>query len=108
MGTLGKTWRPGWYDIEALKARLLRKRKVLESGCWVYGDHHGYAQIRVEGQKIGVHIVAAWVWNEVPPSFSRVDITMHTCDNPPCFNPEHVKRATQWDNIQDSIAKGRR
>lgn len=32
---------------------------------------------------------------------------MHTCDNPPCFLYEHLRRATQRENIVDAVEKGR-
>lgn len=32
---------------------------------------------------------------------------LHSCDNPPCFNPVHLFAGTQSDNIKDSVAKGR-
>jgi hypothetical protein len=32
---------------------------------------------------------------------------MHTCDNPPCVNVDHLAPGTQLDNIQDCISKGR-
>ena len=32
---------------------------------------------------------------------------MHKCDNPPCFNPEHLTVGTAKDNAQDSLKKGR-
>ncbi len=33
---------------------------------------------------------------------------MHTCDNPRCCNPAHLKAGTNKENTQDMIAKGRR
>lgn len=32
---------------------------------------------------------------------------MHTCDNPPCVNPHHIKPGTPKENMQDSVRKGR-
>jgi hypothetical protein len=32
---------------------------------------------------------------------------MHTCDNPPCCNPAHLRDATQIANVHDAREKGR-
>lgn len=33
---------------------------------------------------------------------------LHSCDNPPCCNPNHLHEGTNVDNVQDAIRKGRR
>lgn len=53
---------------------------------------------------IAAHRVAYLFANGVLPA--ELDI-MHTCDNPPCCNPKHLKAATTLENMRDSKAKGR-
>ncbi len=31
----------------------------------------------------------------------------HTCDNPPCCNPEHLRGGTQRQNMNDARRRGR-
>ncbi len=82
--------------------------------CWEWQggkNHFGYGQIRYKSKErysqdsIGAHRLA-WVINShksIPPKM----VIMHTCDNRACVNPSHLKLGTQYDNIHDSIAKGR-
>jgi hypothetical protein len=32
---------------------------------------------------------------------------LHSCDNPPCCNPMHLRWGTQAENIQDAQSRGR-
>lgn len=34
-------------------------------------------------------------------------VVMHSCDNPPCCNPNHLKVGTHADNAWDKASKGR-
>lgn len=35
-------------------------------------------------------------------------VVMHTCDNPLCIRPEHLRAGTHSDNARDAFDKGRR
>lgn len=34
-------------------------------------------------------------------------IVRHSCDNPPCINPEHLIEGTQQSNVDDAVERGR-
>lgn len=49
-----------------------------------YVKHHGLALIDIKGK-----------------------VVRHTCDNPPCINPEHLLLGTHSDNMKDMWSRGR-
>lgn len=75
----------------------------------------GYGLIMVEGERnpdgsrnkydLRAHRVAKTLAEgvEIPPGM----VVMHTCDNPPCCNPNHLKIATQEENMIDMHLKRR-
>ena len=72
--------------------------------CWPwtgYIRNDGYGEFIIDGEKWMPH---RWVLRCVE---LRGRVVMHTCDNPPCGNPAHLRVGSQADNLADMRAKGR-
>lgn len=81
--------------------------KITESGCWEWQRSRagrGYGTISFHHKNYYLHraiyrILIGKVSNEMD--------VLHKCDNPPCFNPNHLFLGTAKDNVEDMIKKGR-
>jgi hypothetical protein len=64
----------------------------------------GYGKIKYKGKPYIAHRLF-WMLNkgELPQD----KYVLHHCDNPSCFNLEHLFVGTNADNIADKVAKGR-
>lgn len=88
--------------------RLMARRSVTPNGCWEYAGGRtfdGYGQITVNGVGRRVHRVSYELYIGPIPSSKLV---RHTCDNPACFNPQHLVLGTDKDNVADAIQRGRK
>lgn len=75
---------------------------------WPYKLREGpfnYGEVQHEKKRWRVHRLA---WKLVNGRIYRELLVLHSCDNPPCFNPKHLSQGTQADNLDDMDAKGRR
>lgn len=97
---------------KSLMERFISKVDKSDDGCWywrAYKNRGGYGVMRY-GYKLGnkqathVSIELFRPYDERP---SIKHIVMHSCDNPPCVNPDHLKWGTDADNHRDKVAKGR-
>lgn len=43
----------------------------------------------------------------VEPITDEKPFVLHSCDNPWCWNPEHLRAGTARDNAQDAVSRGR-
>lgn len=72
-------------------------------------DRWGYGVLQFRDnkikQRIGAHRASYMLFNDV--ELNSDDIIMHTCDNPACINPVHLKRGTHEDNVKDRVIKQR-
>lgn len=84
------------------------------NGCWVWtdkGDKKGYGRLTImlgSGSKYTVvkaHRLSYMIAHKmnIPSHLS----CCHTCDNPPCVNPDHMFIGNNKHNTQDAIRKDR-
>lgn len=101
-----------WSDADYL-AKLLSRITVLDNGCWEIDGAHfkssnapvkGYGAMSYRGKAWPAHRLSFFLHN------GHIDDSldcMHSCDYPPCVNPEHLSLGTRKQNIRDSIARRR-
>ena len=82
--------------------------KVLESGCWEWTgtrNQYGYGIVLMKGEKgMRAHRFSYELYIGKIPNGK---IVMHTCDHPPCVNPQHLRLGTKADNNRDTAIKRR-
>lgn len=88
-------------------AYMFKNCKVDENGCWVWQKFRhakGYGGTYFRGRTDRTHRV---MWMLVNGEIPKGKLVCHTCDNPPCCNPDHLWLGTIWENGQDAKRKGR-
>lgn len=82
-----------------------------EGNCWVWTGNrgsNGYGQLSVyvDGtqKKMAAHRLSYIIHCATIPAEM---VVLHTCDNPACVNPKHLRIGSRSDNQRDMIRKGR-
>lgn len=84
--------------------------------CWPWlgwKNHQGYGRTEIKDRSYFAHRVIYALTHpgeielSAPRDANERGFVMHTCDNPVCCNPAHLRLGTHRDNMQDKIAKGR-
>jgi hypothetical protein len=104
--------RPEWNEV---RRRFWAKVRVLDSdtACWEWTGSKrplGYGQFSWSARygrlrPAGAHRVAYELTHGVDLTGDQHII--HSCDNPSCVNPSHLRAGTRYDNMRDASAKGR-
>ena len=72
-----------------------------------YQDRHGYGQLRVNGKNEYHHRVAFATAHGLSMLDLEGKYVLHSCDNPACINPSHLRLGTAADNSADMVRRGR-
>lgn len=90
------------------KKALLKWVKIdPRTGCWIWigaKTYWGYGTRTNNGKTRRTHRISYELHIGAIPKGMCV---LHSCDNPPCVNPDHLFLGTLKDNSQDMVAKGR-
>lgn len=83
---------------------------ITESGCWEWKEFtntDGYGMFRMASTSpmIGAHKASHVIYKG---EVATGEVVRHTCDNPPCVNPDHLVLGTVADNVDDCVARKRR
>ena len=85
----------------------LAKRSVRVGDCLVWTgvtQRFGYGRVGHRGRLLFVHRLA---WEDANGPIPNGLCVLHRCDNPACFNPNHLFLGTLADNNRDRDEKGR-
>lgn len=94
--------------LDVILDRLNKKSKKDPCGCCFYTgslDRCGYGLYKIGRHNLGAHKVS-YIANKGDYDQDNLEL-LHSCDNPSCINPEHLKPGTHRENMQDCIKKGR-
>lgn len=83
----------------------VKKGEPDECWEWIAGKNpSGYGKIQMKGDAVGAHRVSYELHHGAIPEGLMV---LHSCDNPACVNPAHLRVGTPLDNMQDKMMRGR-
>src|SRR3990167_4061840 len=103
---------PGWTanDPERFWSKVDRSGGPDACWPWLKGRmYYGYGLFFIRKGKGKVINKSAHrsAWELTHGAIPKGLFVLHSCDNPPCCNPSHLRLGTQADNIKDCIERGR-
>lgn len=108
MALNSERWRRHHAEI-ADRFWLYVSRSEEHDACWPWIGKNkyrrGYGRFILRGKQISAHRFALEI-TEGPPPPDR-PFALHSCDNPPCCNPNHLRWGTPKNNTDDMWERGR-
>jgi hypothetical protein len=87
--------------------QLLERAELQPNGCieWQKAkSKYGYGMISFHNKVMTANRLMLILLYGEPDTKS---VAMHSCDNPPCINPDHLRWGSHQENSKDMVAKGR-
>ena len=91
--------------------KLMPSRVIQPNGCWdSLFRPGGWGYLSIRGKKLGLvnrtpaHIIS---FIACKGSLKEGSLVLHKCDNPPCWNPEHLYAGSHTQNMIDKRVRGR-
>ena len=88
-------------------ADLLSATITTETGCMEWQRRRsptGYGEVGAGGRKYRTHRLMTFLVYGLP---KPGDHALHSCDNPPCINPDHLRWGTHQENMADRVTRKR-
>lgn len=90
-----------------IKSRFWSKvKRGASHECWewtAYCNPQGYGRVKYGGRNDGAHRVALIISGSLPTC--ERPHALHSCDNPKCCNPSHLRWGTNGDNVRDTFSR---
>ena len=94
---------------ESVVERFWKKvDKKSDSECWNWlaaKDRRGYGRFSIDYKMVLAHRFSLEV--SLGEKIEDGLFALHSCDNPSCVNPAHLREGTAADNMDDAIERGR-
>lgn len=101
----------GVYERKTNEERFWLYVEKCDDGCWKWiggGDKNGYGQFNINRKPVRAHRYSYEHHHPLTTPMSGIDLyILHSCNNPACVNPAHLRLGTPQDNMNDMTQYGR-